>query len=159
MLYTTLFSWVCRVRRIPPLLLLVLLAIVVGGCASTGPNPTPTAAETTTTPGTPTTTGLPVAATVILGKSSFAQTDVTISAGQVLRLVDPGTTGGTHVLCLGTGGQCDAAAQGPDLLHGPGLTLHPGDTKDIPFPSPGSYEVTCTIHPGMHLTISVLGVG
>ncbi len=63
------------------------------------------------------------------------------------------------MLCLGASGQCDANAQGPDALHGPGLRIVPGDTKEISFPHPGQYQVTCTIHPSMQLTVSVLGTG
>ena len=56
-------------------------------------------------------------------------------------------------------GSCDPNAQGPDALHSPGLMLVPGDSKAIGFPDAGLYQVTCTIHPSMNLTISVLGTG
>jgi plastocyanin len=105
------------------------------------------------------TSGLPVGGTVTLGSGSFAQTRLTISAGQAVRLLDPTQTGGTHRLCLGADGHCDTGAQGPDELHDPGLLLMPGDTKDIGFASAGQYQVTCTIHPSMNLTVSVLGTG
>jgi len=101
----------------------------------------------------------PVGGTVTLGASSFQQTSISLSAGQTLRLVDPAGTGGTHMLCLGANGQCDATAQGPDALHGPGLQIVPGDTKEISFPHPGQYQITCTLHPSMQLTVSVLGTG
>ena len=147
-----------------PLILFVLFimlsAVVLGACSTGGPAPAATQAQTTTTTeaaASPTEAGLPVGASVELGPSAFAQTTVTLSAGQALRVVDPSATGGTHILCLGTAGQCDASAQGPDSLLAPGLSLHPGDTKEIAFPSAGTYAVTCTIHPSMRLTITVLG--
>lgn len=147
-----------------PLILLALLALssplLLGACSAGGPGPAPTQAQTTTTTApaaSPTSEGAPVGANVTLGRSAFSQSAVTLSAGQSLRFVDPATTGGTHILCLGTNGQCDASAQGPDSLLALGLSLHPGDTKEIAFLKAGMYDVTCTIHPSMHLTISVLG--
>ncbi len=101
----------------------------------------------------------PLGGTVTLGASAFQQTSMTLSAGQTLRLVDPAGTGGAHMLCLGKDRQCDANPQGPDALHGPGLKVMPGDTKEISFPSHGQYQVTCNIHPSMNLTVSVLGTG
>jgi plastocyanin len=124
-------------------LVCVLPMAACGGSADSAP-PTPSA---------------PVGATVTLGASSFQQTSISVSAGQTLRLVDPAGTGGTHMLCLGADGQCDANPQGPDALHGPGLRVAPGDTKEVSFPSPGQCQVTCTIHPTMNLTVSVLGTG
>jgi plastocyanin len=99
------------------------------------------------------------AATITLGASNFLQTSETISAGQALRLVDPASTGGIHKLCLGTDGQCDANAPDPTALLSPGLSVTPGTTQVITFLHAGSYQVTCTIHPSMQLTISVLGTG
>lgn len=147
-----------------PLILLALLTafspLLLGACSAGGPGPAPTQTQTTTTTAatvSPTSEGAPVGATVTLGQSAFSQTLVTLSAGQSLRFDDPATTGGTHILCLGANGQCDASAQGPDSLLAPGLSVHPGDTKEIAFLKAGMYDVTCTIHPNMHLTISVLG--
>ncbi len=143
---------------IPMVLLIALSSVVLGACSGGGPAPSATQSQTTTAAAaSPTTAGLPVGATVELGTSAFAQTTVTLSAGKSLRFVDPSATGGTHILCLGSNGQCDASAQGPDSLLAPGLSLHPGDTLEIAFPTAGTFEVTCTIHPSMHLTISVLG--
>jgi plastocyanin len=142
-------------------LLVLLLPVVVGACSGGGSGPATITGQSTSTSAaeSPTADVLPAGATVMLGSSAFAQTTVTLSAGQSLRFVDPSTTGGTHVICLGMTGQCDASAQGPDSLLAPGLSLHPGDTKVIAFPHAGTYDVTCTVHPSMQLTISVLGVG
>jgi len=137
-------TWARTVTIATSLACLLLLAGCSGGADASTPTATPSG---------------PVGGTVTLGASSFQQTAISLSAGQALRLVDPAGTGGTHVLCLGTDGQCDASPQGPDALHGPGLRIAPGDTKEISFLSPGQYQVTCTIHPSMNLTISVLGTG
>ena len=123
-------------------------AMVFVGCGGTTKNPSSTP-----------TGNAPIGSTVTLGQSAFLETTISFSAGQVLRLVDPTATGGVHQLCLGKDGQCDASAQGPDELHSPGIKITPGNTTDILFLSPGQYQITCTIHPSMNLTISVLGTG
>ncbi len=90
-----------------------------------------------------------------LGPSSFVQTSIALSTGQALHLVDPQSTGGTHNLCLGQHGQCDANTTGPSELHSPGMMISPGTTKDITFSAAGTYHITCTIHPSMNLTVTV----
>jgi hypothetical protein len=123
-------------------------ALLVVGCGG----------STEDLPSTPTATA-PRGSTVTLGQRSFVETSISSSAGQPLHLVDPATTGGLHQLCLGKDGQCDANAQGPDALHDPGMKIAPGDIVDIIFPAAGQYQITCTIHPRMNLTVSVLGTG
>lgn len=90
-----------------------------------------------------------------MGAADFTQSSVTLSAGQALHLVDPQDTGGTHMLCIGQNGSCDASPTGPSELHGPGMTFNPGTTKDITFSAAGTYHITCTIHPNMNVTITV----
>lgn len=123
-------------------------ALLIAGCNGSTEN----------TPSTPIATA-PLGSTVTLGQSSFLKTSVSFSAGKALRLVDPTTSGGLHQLCLGKDGQCDVNAQGPDALHSPGMKIAPGDTTDVIFSSAGQYQITCTIHPRMNLTVSVLGTG
>jgi plastocyanin len=124
--------------------------LVLASCAS--------AAGGAATAGTPTPT-LAVGGTVTLGQRAFVQTSVTILAGQSLRIVDPADGGGTHRLCVGADGRCDANATYPAELRAPGLMLRPGDTVVVGFPHAGWYQVTCTIHPSMNLTVSVLPTG
>jgi plastocyanin len=137
-------------RMIGPLTLVVTL-VACAACAGSTNTPTATATNTTFS--------APVGATVSLGASSFARASVTISAGQAVRFVDPASGGGAHKLCVGSGGTCDDTAQDPAELVSPGLSFAPGSTQSVPFLHPGSYAVTCTIHPSMQLTISVLGTG
>ena len=129
---------------------IILLAgvLLFAGCSGSTENPSSTSTATA-----------PLGSTVTLGQGSFLETSASFSAGQALRLVDPAATGGLHQLCLGKDGQCDANAQGPDMLHDPGMKIAPGDTIDIIFPSAGQYQITCTIPPRMNLTVSVLGMG
>lgn len=90
-----------------------------------------------------------------MGASDFTQSSVTLSAGQALHMVDSQDSGGTHMLCIGQNGACDANPTGPSELHGPGMAFNPGTTKDITFSTAGTYHITCTIHPSMNVTITV----
>ncbi len=94
-------------------------------------------------------------ATITLGGSSFTgNTNVTIKAGESVTFDD--SSGGTHMLVTGTDGQLAAAAGAPsELSSGSGLALQAGDTKTITFATPGTYQITCTIHPSMQATVTV----
>src|SRR5262249_52874000 len=88
--------------------------------------------------------------------SDFSPTNVTIKTGQVVHFSDPAGVGGTHIVCLGSDGNCDTAAQGPQALEGAGFTINAGDPpKDVTFTTPGTYKITCSIHPSMNLTVTV----
>lgn len=125
--------------------LLIVLALAGAGCgkatAGAGPaGPATTAASSNE---------------VDMTSNNFAQHAITITAGQTVHFVDPMATGALHILCLGHDQVCSASAQGPQVLKGSGLTFNPGQTKDIAFPTPGTYAITCTIHPNMNLTVTV----
>lgn len=113
---------------------LLLMLAFVAGCG--GPGGSSTANE------------------VKMNAAEFEQQTITIKAGTALHLVDE-QSGTTHLLCLGTDGQCDSSAPGPKQLHDSPLQVDPGQSVDITFDTPGSYNITCTIHPGMALTVTV----
>jgi plastocyanin len=138
--------------------LAVVGALVLGACNKATSSPPGNATSRLSAASTSTST-LRTGGTVTLAQNAFEPSSITFSAGQALRLIDPAGTGGTHRLCLGAAGRCDPSAQGPEALLSPGLLIKPGDTKDIAFPHAGQYQVTCTISPGMHLSISVLATG
>jgi len=99
--------------------------------------------------------GSPAAANEVrMNAAEFEQTTIALKAGTTLRLTDE-QSGTTHLLCLGTDGQCDTNAPGPQQLHDSPLQVDPGQTADITFDTPGTYNITCTIHPGMELTVTV----
>jgi plastocyanin len=101
------------------------------------------------------TSGSSAANEVRMNAADFEQTTITIKAGTALHLADE-QSGTTHLLCLGKDGQCDPSAQGPTQLSSSNpLEVDPGQTKDITFDTPGTYAITCTIHPGMELTVTV----
>jgi len=93
---------------------------------------------------------------VDMGIATFAQDSVTVKAGQAVRFVDPDYGGGVHVLCVGKDLKCVSQPGTPAGLDGAdGVTFNPGDTRDIVFATAGSYDVVCTIHPGMVVTVIV----
>jgi plastocyanin len=93
---------------------------------------------------------------VSMAESDFSATSVAIKAGQVVHFTDPVGVGATHIICLGSDGNCDTAASGPQALEGGGFTINAGDPpKDVLFPTAGTYKITCSIHPSMNLTVTV----
>jgi plastocyanin len=95
------------------------------------------------------------ATTVQMNTDNFVQATRTIKAGQTLTFSDTVDGGNTHVICLGNDMRCDKQAQGPSVLMSPGLTIDAGGTESITFPTAGTYQITCTLHPDMNLTVIV----
>ncbi len=95
--------------------------------------------------------------TVEMGSFSFTSgTSITIKAGQSVTFDDPSSSGGTHDLVTGTNGKFAAAAGAPsEFSSSSGIMFNPGDNKSITFPTAGTYQITCTIHPSMLATITV----
>lgn len=119
--------------------LLLIAAFMVAGCGKT--------------PGGNATTG--PTNEVQMDAVNFVQTSVTIKAGTAFKFVDPSDTGGLHIICAGHSGKCIANANAPAELADPGFTINPGETKTVTFANPGTYQIACTVHPDMNLTITV----
>jgi len=95
-------------------------------------------------------------AEVDMGIATFQQDSVTIKAGQTIHFTDPDAGGGVHILCVGKDLKCVPQSGAPAALDGAdGVTFNPGDSRDIVFTTAGSYDVVCTIHPGMVVTVNV----
>ena len=93
---------------------------------------------------------------VSMAESDFSATSVTIKAGQAVHFTDPAGVGATHIVCLGSDGNCDTTASGPQALESGGFTINAGDPpRDVTFPTAGTYKITCSIHPSMNLTVTV----
>lgn len=120
----------------------VLVALVVAGCTGYGGNGG---------------TGNGAPNTITMGGGSFVgSTSISIAAGQAVTFDDPASSGGTHHLVTGMNGQFSAAAGAPsEFATSAGINFSPGDNKSITFPTAGSYNITCTIHPSMQATITV----
>jgi plastocyanin len=115
---------------------LLLLVVVAAGCGK---------------PSSPTSSG--GGNTVGMGASNFEVSSITIKAGQSVHFDD--SSGGYHVICLGTDQACDQTATGPAELMGQGFVINAPQTKDVVFADAGTFKVTCTVHPNMNLTVTV----
>lgn len=92
-----------------------------------------------------------------MGQDNFVQTSRTVKSGDTVIFKDA-SDGAPHVICVGTNGQCnasDATGTLPTELKAPGFNINPGESKNVTFTAPGTYKVTCTIHPQMNMTITV----
>ncbi len=127
------------------LALLVLPLLLLGAIAAAGCGKTPGGGSTVSGP----------VDHVEMDATNFAVSSVTIKAGVPFKFVDPTDTGGLHIICTGHNGKCIANADAPSELADPGFTINPGDTKTVTFDKPGTYQVACTVHPDMNLTITV----
>jgi plastocyanin len=120
---------------------LLLVALVLFGCGKV--------------PGGGNTTSSVPNTTVQMGPTTFVQATRTIHAGQTLLFDDTSGGGGLHIICLGNNMACDKSAQGPSELMNGGFTINPGKTMSVPFPTAGTYKITCIVHPNMNLTVTV----
>jgi len=93
--------------------------------------------------------------TVQMGSTTFVQSTRSIKAGDTLTFDDTVGGGGLHIICLGKDQVCDKAATGPAAVMDPGFTINPGATKAVVFPTAGTYQITCTVHPNMNLVVTV----
>jgi plastocyanin len=91
---------------------------------------------------------------LIIGSSSFLQSSVTVPKGSKLLLVDNGSF--FHILANGTwqnGTPKPANEAGAPAVNNVQVT---GGTIEIgPFNTAGTYQIYCTVHPGMDLTVIV----
>ena len=90
-----------------------------------------------------------------MNATNFTVQSVTIHAGEAVHFDDTVDGGGTHIICLGHDQQCDPTATGPQVVMSPGFDISPGQTKDVVFPTAGTYQITCTIHQNMNLSVIV----
>lgn len=138
------------------LLLAALLALAACGGSSTtaGGGPTDTTAPTSTTaPAATTPATSAAAATISMATTSFSgNTNVTIKAGQAVSFV----SNGFHNLVIGMHGQFQGAQGAPSQLNSSsGASFNAGDSMTIAFANPGTFPITCTIHPSMQATVTV----
>jgi plastocyanin len=92
---------------------------------------------------------------VRMGLSTFIDTSVTIQQGQSVVLVD--TVSSTHVITNGTwDGSTPIARTEAGAPKINATVANANQQQSIgPFTSPGSFQLYCTVHPGMNLAITV----
>ena len=133
---------------------LVLAACGGGGdasdtpAASTASTSSPTASAAASQTSSPTEDDAS-ASDVLLGDMSFSPGEMTVSAGTTVTFTNDSSF--PHTVTHGTGGRpaADAAfdeAIGPD-----------GGTVEITFDEPGTYDITCKLHPSMQMRVVVEG--
>ncbi|GER86022.1 hypothetical protein KDW_01840 [Dictyobacter vulcani] len=89
-----------------------------------------------------------------MGAATFIQTKVEVPKGQKLDIIDD--VAASHIIKNGTwkGSKADSTkeAGAPDV----NLTFAGGDKQSVgPFNTAGTFELYCTIHGGMNLTVVV----
>ena len=85
---------------------------------------------------------------VRLKGSQFDPSELTIAVGTEVTFVN--ADGFTHTVTEGTDGQ---AVDDPIVDE----EIQQNGTVKVTFDEPGTYDITCKIHPSMHLTITVEG--
>jgi plastocyanin len=100
------------------------------------------------------TANAPAGPQVKMGPSTFVQSTVTIKKGQSLTLVNVSTA--EHIIDNGT---WKGATQAPGQESGApkvALTVQgSGSSTTAPFNTAGTFQLYCTIHGGMNLTVTV----
>jgi len=126
---------------------LALISILLAACARPG---TP---EANQSGGTSSGSG-GGGATVHLGASTFLQSTITISKGSKLTLIDDVQV--EHIINNGTWVNGTAKPSKEPGAPTVNVTFNGGDTMDVgPFTTAGTFQLYCTIHQNMNLTVTV----
>jgi plastocyanin len=149
-------------RRFTMLVALLVLLVVPMGCATNSVSPGATADETPATTATvePTTSATPSASAaptesedaardeerVTIATSDFEPATLTVAAGTEVVFENEATF--DHTVTEGIVGE---AVDDPLVDE----QVAPGDEVRVVFDEPGTYDITCTLHPTMQMTITV----
>jgi plastocyanin len=124
----TLFAW------------LAALSLLLAACSSSTPS-----ADTGTTPSATTDDGGDGGGeTVSLSGNAFSPSSLTIASGTTVTFTDTAT----HTVTEGTDGE---AVDDPIVDDSGGADI------EVTFDEPGTYNITCKVHPEMNMTITVEG--
>ncbi len=98
--------------------------------------------------------------TITMGPNNFEQTSITIKQGQTITFVDDKATGSEHILVIGKQGIAQPETGAPNFNGAKGISFQPGQSwTSPPWTTPGTYHVTCTIHPTtMNLIVTVTAI-
>jgi plastocyanin len=122
---------------------LVLLVSLLAACGTAAPSSN----TTTTNP------------TVTMSATTFGVNSVTVPKGGTITFSDDAATGTMHILVIGKDGVAETESGAPDFGGTSGKSINPGQSWTTPaWNTPGTYSVTCTIHPTtMTMTVTVTG--
>ena len=123
-----------RPRRTTLATLLAIMTILLAACGG----------ATESTPATDGDGGGATGETVSLAGNQFSPSTLTIAAGTTVTFTDTAT----HTVTEGT----DGVAVDDPIVDEQG-----GADVPVTFDEPGTYNITCTIHPEMNMTITVEG--
>jgi plastocyanin len=131
-------AFAMRSRTVPGIALTIVAAIVAIALAGCG------AGSSTSS------------STLTMNADSFVGgTTVTIKAGASVTFVDQ-SGGATHFLTIGSNGaHQDQQGEPSELSSQHGMEIDAGQTVHVTFSAPGTYHITCTIHPTMNATVIV----
>lgn len=98
--------------------------------------------------------------TVVMSSSQFNQGAITINQGETITFLDRSETRALHILVPGKDGQQLKEPGVPDFGGNAGHKAEQGSAWTTPpWNTPGTFHVTCTVHPAMNLTVSVVARG
>ena len=131
---------------------LACIACSSGEAVPAGTTVTPTPTPLVVAQYTP--SSVPVVTT---GVSTFTgNLNMRIPVKTTVQFVDPATKGGYHILFTGIGGKYFHQAGAPAALDSSkGVSITAGTTLTFPFDAPGTYDITCSLHPAMIVQITV----
>jgi plastocyanin len=134
-------------RRATLITLLAIMAILLaacGGAAESTPADDGGAAPTASPTAEDGDDGAETGNTVSLAGNQFSPSTLTVSAGDAVTFTDTAS----HTVTEGTDG---TAADDPIVDETGGADI------EVVFDEPGTYNITCKIHPEMNMTITVEG--
>jgi plastocyanin len=96
--------------------------------------------------------------TIELLGQTFSPTSINIKKGQTITFDDNNSNPGVHILVVGRNGESESEPGAPFFGGGAGHRTDVGSVWTTgAWNRPGTYHVTCTVHPRMNLTITVSG--
>ena len=132
-----------RIATLPALLAVMTLVVAACGTAAES-TPVDDDGAAATPSATAAADGGETGNTVSLAGNQFSPTSLTIAAGTTVTFTDTGS----HTVTEGSNGQ---AADDPIVDETGGADI------EVTFDEPGTYSITCKIHPEMNMSITVEG--
>jgi len=132
-----------RPRRTTLATWLAIMTILLAACGGAESSPTADDGATDSTP-TADDGGAATGDTVSLAGNQFSPSSLTVAAGTTVTFTDTAT----HTVTEGT----DGVAEDDPIVDETG-----GADIEVTFDEPGTYNITCKIHPEMNMTVTVEG--